>query len=128
MKWTKLLWSVIILGSIALILAWLTSRSTGGIISAWFPFALLIWLIVSLCSPAVLILRLLRTIRSADSFIYIFTGTANLATGIPGIVFGSHDPTSDIFIFIGFVLNVLFGAFIFIDAFLITIPGFVRER
>ena len=129
MKWISLLWSIVLLGLLTLILAYLSSRPSDAIIDRAFGYGLTVWIIVCIVSPIILILRLFRIIQSSSSFIYILIGTASIAIGILGLYFigpGDHfkNKTSILSIL---SLNVLIGLFIYVDAFVITIPGFRKN-
>jgi hypothetical protein len=128
MKWVNLLWSIVLLGFIILFFARLSSRSTG-VISAGFGFAAIAWVAIVVVSPIILLLRIFRVIKYATSFIYILTGTANFAIGLPGLYYVIRSATQN-----GYqpamllIINVLIGSFIYIDSFIITIPGYRRDK
>jgi len=129
MKWINLLWSIVLLGLLSLIIAYLSSRSSDTIVGPAFGYALIVWIVVCIISPIILILRLLRIIRSSSSFIYILTGTASIAIGIFGLYFlapGDYFKNKPVILVI-LSLNVLIGLFVYVDAFIIKIPGFRKE-
>ena len=125
MKWVSLLWSVVLLGFLALFFAYISSRPSTSVLSPILLYVTIFWIAVCIVSPIILTLRLLRIILSPASFIYILTGTANLAIGILGIYYiapadkvGNNMGT--LFIL---SLNTITGCFVYIDAFIKTIPG-----
>src|SRR5258708_16119060 len=81
-KWQKLLWSVVIIGIITLFLQIVYAQSYQGPGPAFV--LLLLWPELLFISLIILLMRLLRFIIKRYSFIYIFTGTVNLAIGIVG--------------------------------------------
>src|SRR5258708_24882168 len=118
MKWLSLLWSIVLLGFLALFFAYISSRPPTGILSPAFGYVTIFWIAVCIISPIILTLRLLRIMPSPSSFIYILTGTANLAIGVLGI--GYIAPADIVQNNIGtlsvLLLNILIGCFIYIDA------------
>lgn|SRR5260221_13503323 len=124
MKWVNLLWSVVVLGFITLFFARLSTRSTGPISGA-VGYAAIVWITILVISPIILLLRIFRAIKNSSFFIYILTGTANFAIGIPGLYFVFHSNVS-----LGYtttfllLLNILMGSFVYIDTFITTIPGY----
>jgi hypothetical protein len=129
MKWINLLWSIVLLGLLALILTYLSSRISDVTIGPSFGYGLIVWIIICLVSPIILTLRILRVIVDPSSFVYILTGTANLAIGVLGLYFvypGGYFRNKQIFILI-LSVNVLLGLFIYVDAFIRTIPGSRKE-
>ncbi|OJW54560.1 MAG: hypothetical protein BGO55_25540 [Sphingobacteriales bacterium 50-39] len=130
MKWINLLWSIVLLGLLSLILAYLSSRSSDTIVGPAFGYALIAWIVICIISPIILILRLLRVIRSSSSFIYILTGTASIAIGFLGLYFmGPGDYfRNKLAILVIFSLNLLIGLFIYGDAFVKTIPGLQKRK
>lgn len=130
MKWISLLWSVVLLGFIALSIGYVSSRPSQGIIGPAFGYALIVWITVSITSPVVVILRIFRIIRSASSFIYILMGTASICLGMLGLCY--IVPTPEIKNKIGILsilsLNTLLGCYIYFDAFVTTIPGLREDR
>jgi hypothetical protein len=126
MKWVNLLWSIVLLGLITFFFTWLDSHNTG-VISAGFGFAVIAWVVFWIISPIILFLRIFRIIKYATGFIYIFTGTANIAIGLSGLCFILHSTVrKDYPTTILLMINVLIGLFIFTDSFIITIPGYRR--
>ena len=130
MKWISLLWSIVLIGLLTLILAHLSSRPSDSIIDPAFGYGLIAWVVVCIVSPIILALRLFRIIRSSSSFIYILTGTASIAIGILGLYFMAPgaDYKNKTGILLILLCNVLLGLFVFIDAFIVTIPGFRKDR
>jgi hypothetical protein len=130
MKWIKLLWSIVFLGVVALWLLYICSRPSPGKLDPLFSFGAISWVIISVITPLVLGCRLLRLIRLPSSFLYIFTGTANLAIGIAGIWYVAqsgnvHDNIGTISIL---ALNILAACFIFVDAFITPIAGLRKDH
>ncbi len=130
MKWIKLLWSVVFLGGVALYLAYLSSLASPGKISPAFVFSLFISIAICIVGPIILLLRLLRILRSPTSFIYILSGTASLALGIFGLYFlaPADNLQKNIGTFIILALNIIIGCFIYTDAFVRTIPGLRNDN
>jgi len=124
MKWISLLWSIVLMGLLTL-LVYLSSRPSNATIDPAFGYGLIIWMVICVVSPIILMLRLFRLIRSSSSFIYILTGTASIAIGILGLylVTPSDQFRNKNSILLILSINVLIGLFIYIDAFVITIPG-----
>lgn len=129
MKWVYLLWSVVLLGGLALLFSIVSSNSLGKISPA-FELAVITWIVICIVSPVILILRLLRTIRNASSFIYVLMGTANLAIGIIGLsyIIPAKNALTDSIILLVLFLNVLMGAFVYVDIFIKTLPGFTKKQ
>jgi len=130
MKWISLLWSIVLLGVLTLILTYLSSRPADVTIGPAFRYAIIVWIVVCIISPVIVILRLFRIIRSASSFAYVLTGTASIAIGILGLYFMAPgaDYKNKTGILLILLCNVLLGLFVFIDAFIVTIPGFRKDR
>ena len=130
MKWISLLWSIVLLGGLALILTYLSSQPADVTIGPALGYAVTVWIVVCIISPIVVILRLFRIIMSGSSFVYILTGTASIAIGVLGIYFiaPSADFKNKNSILLVLLCNVLLGLFIFLDAFIVTIPGFRQDR
>jgi hypothetical protein len=123
MKWVNLLWSLVIVASCTVFCIWINPRSTGPL-GAGFGFAVLAWAACILISPVVLLMRILRVMKKAENFIYIFMGTANLAIGLLGVYAEVHSQTHfDFQVIACLAINLLFGGFAFVDTFIKTIPG-----
>lgn len=129
MKWINLLWSIVLLGSLSLILAFLSSRASDTIVGPAFGYALIVWIVICIVSPIILVLRLFRIIRTSSAFIYILAGTASIAIGILGLYFlAPGDYFKNKTSILGILsLNLLIGLFIFIDSFVKTIPALRNE-
>jgi hypothetical protein len=127
MKWVNLLWSLVIVASCTLFCIWINPRSAGPL-GAGFSFAVLAWAACILISPVVLLMRILRVMENADTFIYIFMGTANLAIGILGVYAEVHSRTPfDFQVIACLAINLLIGGFAFFDTFIKTIPGYRKK-
>ena len=130
MKWLKLLWSVVLLGFWALVLAYLSSRLSTDIINPAFGFIVVTWVTICVVAPIILFLRLLRVLRSSSSFIYILVGTASLTVGLLGMLYviPAGKVQNNIGTLIVLALNIIIGCFIYIDAFVKIIPGLRQEH
>ena len=130
MKWLKLLWSVVLLGFWALFLAYLSSRPSTDIINPAFGFIVITWVAICVVTPIILILRLFHVLRSPTSFIYILVGTASLTIGFLGMLYviPAGKVQNNIGTLIILALNIIIGCFIYIDAFVRTIPGLRQEH
>jgi hypothetical protein len=128
MKWVYLFWSAVLLTGMALFVVRIAERSAGPL-SPVFSFEMIACIASTLITPVVLLLRIFRVIKSPHSFIYIFMGAANLMIGIASLYSALDHDTN---VYYGFIvlawLNILFGLFIFIDAFVRTIPGYKRSK
>ena len=116
MKWINLLWSIVTLTALTLLVVLLTRHSTG-IISGWFPFALIGWIMLTITSPFILLARFLGMITSPAVFFYILTGTANFAFAVSGwitLAIGTSENPFLLASLLGF--NALFAVFIFFDS------------
>ena len=128
MKWVNLLWSLVIVASCTLFCIWINPRSTGPL-GAGFSFAVLAWAACILISPVVLLMRILRVMKKADNFVYILLGTANLAIGLLGMYAELHSPPKlDYQVIACITINIIFGCFVFVDTFIMTIPGYQRKN
>jgi hypothetical protein len=117
MKWVNLLWSIVTLTALTLFVALLTRHSTG-IITGWFPFALIGWIILTISSPFILLGRIFGMIASPDTYFYILAGTANLAFGISGwLTVAKGRPENNLSIELLFSFNILLATFILFDCF-----------
>jgi len=129
MKWLKLLWSVVLLGFLALLISYVSSYPSAGKITPAFWFSIITWIAICIISPIILILRLLRILPSPTSFIYILTGTASLAIGLLGIYYvaPAGKAQNNIGTCVVLALNIFIGCFIYTDTFIKTIPGLRRD-
>jgi hypothetical protein len=77
----------VVAGSIALFFIWMAANSSNdlGTGLSLFFYAYIIWIIVSICTVAMFVLRLFKVIRNPNSFAYILLGTLNLAMGSLGL-------------------------------------------
>ena len=100
-----------------------------GPLSPVFGSAVVVWIVCIIISPILLLLRIFRVIKTSDSFIYIFMGTTNLLIGVAGLYNALDHAAKIYYSFIALAgINVLFGLFIFIDAFIRTIPGYWHSK
>ncbi|SRR5258708_3016661 len=122
-KWQKLLWSVVIIGIITLFLQIVYAQSYQGPGPAFV--LLLLWPELLFISLIILLMRLLRFIIKRYSFIYIFTGTVNLAIGIVGFYLSlASTDYGGFWMYNKFdIWNILAACFIFLDVFIKQIGG-----
>jgi len=130
MKWISLLWSIVVLGLLGLLFAIISSRPSIQSLSSSFVIGYISWMAICCVSPIILLLRLFRIIRSSSSFFYILAGTANIAAGVIGFwyILPAENLQNNTVILSLFLLNILLGCFIYFDAFIKTIPGFIKDQ
>lgn len=118
MRWIKLLWSIVLFGSIILLFAIISSKATDnlGPSFAFFSWMVIVWIGVSIFSLVVLILRLLRIVQS-DSFLYILAGTGSLIFGFGGLFYIIASDLNSFPYIAVFGLTLLLSGYIFWGAF-----------
>jgi hypothetical protein len=124
-KWSNLIWSLGILGALTAYFARIAAL--GSYVPGLFGFFFVSW---AICLPVSVFIVLLRSLRliGRSGFIYVFLGLSCFYLGNCGLFFGIGDMKRDTLWVVLYWLTVVIGIFIFVDTFIIEIPGFSSKR
>ena len=126
LKWQKFLWSVVIIFAFTLYIYWLNTKS-----QSILGFSIYLYLAspISICVGfLVLLFRTCRIGILNDSFIYIFTGTANAFIGLTEMYLNFISQVKIEFsAYLICLSSILLATFIFWDVFVKEIPG-IRKK
>jgi len=112
--WQKVLWSVVIIFAVTLF-AYIRYNQVSNIISFGI-YIYLVWPYVIIPSIILVLVRLPAIGLSAQSFVYLFAGTANACLGITGVyALATSDTRMSLLIHAMFVSNIILATFIFFD-------------
>src|SRR5882762_7904264 len=85
LKWQKILWAVVLVAAIYVWFSIIIKKSNDEFGS--FPYMIIGWWTAISTGIIAILLRLIKLIKSNESFIYILVGTFNLLIGLLDIYF-----------------------------------------
>jgi hypothetical protein len=119
-RWQKALWSIVILTAIVCWVVYTTQQHYSKL--GAFPFFAIAWIVFTIGSAIILLLRLFRFCRR-DAFLYIFLSLANLLLALSGFYFGIGDWPKTWILVIPYLVSGSLAAFMLVDVFATQTPS-----